>query len=78
MNIYKTISILLFLIVSFFYNTGSASPHEYEAIYTFHKSGISFAESKHKMMYIEEDDHWCISTESRSIGIFSLKKDERE
>ena len=62
MNIYKTISILLFLIVSFFYNTGSASPHEYEATYTFHKSGISFAESKHKMMYIEKDDYWCIST----------------
>ncbi len=78
MKVYKTISILLFLIVSFFYNTSSASPHEYEATYTFHKSGISFAESKHKMMYIEEDNHWCISTESRSIGIFSLKKDERE
>ena len=78
MNIYKTISILLFLIVSFFYNTGSASPHEYEATYTFHKSGISFAESKHKMMYIEKDDYWCISTESKSVGFFSLKRDKRE
>ena len=78
MNIYKTISILLFLIVSFFYNTGSASPHEYEATYTFHKSGISFAESKHKMMYIEKDDYWCISTESKTVGFFSLKRDKRE
>ena len=55
MKVYKTISILLFLIVSFFYNTSSASPHEYVAPYTFHISGICFAESKHKMMYIEDD-----------------------
>ncbi len=58
-------------------NSSQASPSEYKATYTFEKNGITFAESKHKMTYDKKNDYWCINTKSKSIGIFSLKKDER-
>ena len=55
-----------------------SSPVEYEATYKFTKSGLNFAKSNHKMTYNSELDIWCINTESKTIGIFSLKKDVRE
>lgn len=55
-----------------------SSPVEYEATYIFTKSGLDFAKSRHKMIYNSELDIWCINTESKTIGIFSLKKDVRE
>ena len=55
-----------------------SSPVEYEATYIFTKSGLSFAKSSHKMIYNSEMDIWCINTESKTIGIFSLKKDVRK
>ena len=55
-----------------------SSPVEYEATYKFTKSGVNFAKSNHKMIYNNELDIWCINTESKTIGIFSLKKDIRE
>lgn len=55
-----------------------SSPVEYEATYIFTKSGLNFAKSNHKMVYNSELDIWCISTKSKTIGIFSLKKDIRE
>ena len=55
-----------------------SGPVEYEATYIFKKSGLNFAKSNHKMTYNGELDIWCINTESKTIGIFSLKKDVRE
>ena len=55
-----------------------SSPVEYDATYIFTKSGLNFAKSNHKMIYNSELDIWCIYTKSKTIGIFSLKKDARE
>ncbi len=71
----RLIHFFLILTVS---NMALSSPVEYEATYIFTKNGLNFAKSSHKMIYNSELDIWCINTESKTIGIFSLKKDVRE
>ena len=67
--------LLHFVLILTASNITFSSPVEYEATYIFKKSGLNFAKSNHKMTYNSELDIWCINTESKTIGIFSLKKD---
>ncbi len=71
-------SLIHFFLILAVSNMAYSSPVEYEATYIFTKSGLGFAKSNHKMIYNSELDVWCINTESKTIGIFSLKKDVRE
>jgi len=71
-------SIIHFFLIFTASTTTFSNPVEYEATYIFTKSGLNFAKSNHKMIYNSELDIWCINTKSKTIGIFSLKKDVRE
>ncbi len=77
MKVFNLKLVILIWIMSFS-NMINAAPKFYDATYIFIKNGISFAESKHKMIYDEEIKSWCIYTSSKTVGIFSLKKDIRE
>jgi len=77
MKIYKKVYISIISLI-FFTNIGYGSPNNYEATYVFSKNGLDFARSNHKMIYDDIKKRWCLYTESRTIGIFSLKKDIRE
>ena len=76
MKIYNKLNItIIFLLL--FSNITLSSPKEYSAIYSFSKSGIEFAESKHEMIFNKDSQQWCLYTTSNTSGLFSLKKDFR-
>ncbi len=54
-----------------------SAPKVYSAIYSLKKGGIEFARSKHNLSYNSNSDEWCITSSSYTVGIFSIKKDER-
>jgi hypothetical protein len=66
------------LIVSILFTEISISaPKVYSAIYSLKKGGIEFARSKHDLSYNSNSDEWCITSFSYTVGIFSIKKDDR-
>lgn len=66
------------LIVSILFTEISISaPKVYSAIYSLKKGGIEFARSKHDLSYDSNSDEWCITSYSYTVGIFSIKKDDR-
>ena len=77
MKISKKVYISIILLI-FLTNVGYGSPNNYEATYVFSKNGLDFAKSNHKMIYDDIKKRWCLYTKSRTIGIFSIKKDIRE
>jgi hypothetical protein len=54
-----------------------SAPKVYSAIYSLKKGGIEFARSKHNLSYNSNLDEWCITSFSYTVGIFSIKKDDR-
>ena len=77
MKISKKVYISIILLI-FFISVGHGSPNNYEATYVFSKNGLDFAKSNHKMVYDDIKKRWCLYTKSRTIGIFSIKRDIRE
>ena len=74
----KIISIICATVFFFISMNSYAAPHEYKAIYSLTLKGIEFANSEHKIEYIDEHEHWCLNTISYTVSIFSLKEDDRE
>lgn len=68
---------LLVLIMLFFAKTIDASPYKYNATYSLQKNGIEFAYSKHSSNYNAQSKEWCLKVDSYTVGIFSLKRDNR-
>ena len=54
-----------------------SAPKIYSAMYSLKKSGIEFARSKHDLSYNSNLDEWCMTSFSYTVGIFSIKKDDR-
>jgi hypothetical protein len=54
-----------------------SAPKIYSAMYSLKKGGIEFARSKHDLSYNSNLDEWCMTSFSYTVGIFSIKKDER-
>ena len=54
-----------------------SAPKVYSAIYSLKKGDIEFARSKHDLSYNSNLDEWCITSFSYTVGIFSIKKDDR-
>jgi hypothetical protein len=54
-----------------------SAPKVYTAIYSLKKNGIEFARSRHDLSYNSNLDEWCITSHSYTVGIFSIKKDDR-
>jgi hypothetical protein len=60
-----------------FTEISNSAPKVYSAIYSLEKGGIEFARSKHDLSYNSDLDEWCITSFSYTVGIFSIKKDDR-
>ena len=54
-----------------------SAPKIYSAMYSLKKGGIEFARSKHNLSYNSNLDEWCMTSYSYTVGIFSIKKDDR-
>ena len=54
-----------------------SAPKIYSAMYSLKKGGIEFARSKHNLSYNSNLDEWCMTSFSYTVGIFSIKKDDR-
>ena len=54
-----------------------SAPKVYSAIYSLKKGDIEFARSKHDLSYNSNLDEWCMTSYSYTVGIFSIKKDDR-
>ena len=54
-----------------------SAPKIYSAMYSLKKGGIEFARSKHDLSYNSNLDEWCMTSFSYTVGIFSIKKDDR-
>ena len=68
---------LLILSLSFMTTPADTSPKIYSATYSLEKNGIEFGHSKHSIKYNAISDEWCLHTKSYTVGIFSIKKDDR-
>jgi hypothetical protein len=66
-----------FIVGILFTEISISAPKVYSAIYSLKKGGIEFARSKHDLSYNSNSDEWCITSFSYTVGIFSIKKDDR-
>tara|TARA_Y100000992_G_scaffold269113_1_gene208627 strand:+ start:1718 stop:2440 length:723 start_codon:yes stop_codon:yes gene_type:complete len=68
---------LLVVLIFVFSEKADALPNIYNAIYSLQKNGIEFAHSTHSSSYDAESNEWCLKVDSYTVGIFSIKKDNR-
>ena len=68
---------LLFLLIFVFAEKAHTSPNTYTATYSLQKNGVEFAHSKHSSNFNIESNEWCLKIDSYTVGIFSIKKDNR-
>ena len=74
-NLFK--KYLLVLLIFVFSEKVNALPNIYSATYSLQKNGIEFGHSIHSSNYDSESDEWCLKIDSYTVGIFSIKKDNR-
>lgn len=72
---YKSIGCLMACILCS--EVALSTPKMYNATYSLKKNGIEFARSKHNLSYNSDMDEWCIGSLSYTVGVFSIKKDDR-
>ena len=65
------------LLIFVFSEKVNALPNIYNATYSLQKSGIEFGHSIHSSSYDTESNEWCLKIDSYTVGIFSIKKDNR-
>ena len=75
-NLFKKY-LLLLLLIFVFSEKVNALPNIYNATYSLQKSGIEFGNSIHNSSYDTESNEWCLKIDSYTVGIFSIKKDNR-
>ena len=68
---------LLVLLIFVFSENVDALPNTYSATYSLQKNGIEFAHSMHSSSYDTASNEWCLKIDSYTVGIFSIKKDNR-
>ncbi len=68
---------LLVLLILIFSENANALPNIYNATYSLQKNGIEFGLSVHSSSYDSESNEWCLKIDSYTVGIFSIKKDNR-
>jgi fumarate reductase subunit C len=74
-NLFK--KYLLVLLILIFSEKANALPNIYNATYSLQKNGIEFGHSVHSSSYDSESNEWCLRIDSYTVGIFSIKKDNR-
>ena len=74
-NLFK--KYLLVLLILIFSENANALPNIYNATYSLKKNGIEFGHSVHSSSYDSESNEWCLKIDSYTVGIFSIKKDNR-
>ena len=74
-NLFK--KYLLVLLIFVFSEKANALPNIYNATYSLQKNGIEFGHSMHSSIYNSETNEWCLRIVSYTVGIFSIKKDDR-
>jgi hypothetical protein len=74
-NLFKKYPLVLLILI--FSEKANALPNIYNATYSLQKNGIEFAHSVHSSSYDSESNEWCLRIDSYTVGIFSIKKDNR-
>ncbi len=71
-------NVIIFLMTYMFsIESVSSTPKTYSATYSLKKNGIEFGRSEHRLTFNPDTDEWCMNSLSYTVGIFSIKKDER-
>lgn len=68
---------LLVPLIFIFSQKVNALPNIYNATYSLKKNGIEFGHSIHSSSFDSESNEWCLKIDSYTVGIFSIKKDNR-
>jgi hypothetical protein len=74
-NLFK--KYLLVLLIFVFSGKVNAFPSIYNATYSLQKNGIEFGHSMHSSSYDTKSNEWCLKIDSYTVGIFTIKKDNR-
>tara|TARA_B100001063_G_scaffold246763_1_gene287477 strand:- start:3110 stop:3832 length:723 start_codon:yes stop_codon:yes gene_type:complete len=74
-NLFKKYSLVVLILI--FSEKANALPNIYNAKYSLQKNGIEFGHSVHSSSYDSESNEWCLRINSYTVGIFSIKKDNR-
>lgn len=74
-NLFKKYPLVLLILI--FSEKANALPNIYNATYSLQKNGIEFGHSVHSSSYDSESNEWCLRIDSYTVGIFSIKKDNR-